>query len=113
MRRVVMREKRQAAWRHLSLTERDMLTVLSAVCKVRLSTLYKPRAPCEPPSTPFALSLAANVMVSLPGRLCDNDGECRLPVGRSFCFCSGHLLGAAARRGAGLICQMLPRGVQE
>ena len=34
VRRVVMREKRQAAWRHLSLTERDMLTVLSAVCKV-------------------------------------------------------------------------------
>lgn len=34
VRRVVMREKRQAAWRHLSLNERDVLTVLSAICKV-------------------------------------------------------------------------------
>lgn len=29
-----MREKRALAWRHLSLNERDVLTVLSAVCKV-------------------------------------------------------------------------------
>ena len=35
-RRSVMREKRQAAWRHLSLNERDVLTVLSAICKVSL-----------------------------------------------------------------------------
>ena len=33
-RRSVMREKRALAWRHLSLNERDVLTVLSAVCKV-------------------------------------------------------------------------------
>ena len=50
VRRVVMREKRQAAWRHLSLTERDMLTVLSAVCKVPSPAPPRShtRASCEP-----------------------------------------------------------------
>lgn len=38
VRRVVMRERRQAAWRHLTLPERDVLTVLSAICKVQSSS---------------------------------------------------------------------------
>lgn len=38
-----MREKRQAAWRHLNLNERDVLTVLSAVCKVLSRSV--PKAP--------------------------------------------------------------------
>lgn len=36
VRRVIMREKRSTAWRHLNLNERDVLTSLSAICKVRL-----------------------------------------------------------------------------
>lgn len=34
-RRNLMREKRKKALKHLSVPERDVLTVLSAVCKVR------------------------------------------------------------------------------
>ena len=37
VRRVLMRERRAAAWRHLHVLERDVLTVLSAICKVRSS----------------------------------------------------------------------------
>ena len=33
VRRVLMREQRASAWRHLFLPERDGLTVLSAICK--------------------------------------------------------------------------------
>lgn len=36
VRRVLMRERRAAAWRHLHVMEKDVLTVLSAVCKVEL-----------------------------------------------------------------------------
>ena len=34
VRRVLMREKRLSAWRHLKVPERDVLTVFAAVCKV-------------------------------------------------------------------------------
>ena len=34
VRRVLMREKRLSAWRHLRVPERDVLTVFAAVCKV-------------------------------------------------------------------------------
>lgn len=44
VRRVIMREKRSAAWRHLTLNERDVLTSLSAICKV-------------PPARPWLLRL--------------------------------------------------------
>ncbi len=37
VRRVLMRERRAAAWRHLTTSERDVLTVLTAVCKVETS----------------------------------------------------------------------------
>ena len=43
VRRVVMRERRQAAWRHLTLPERDVLTVLSAICKVQSSSRCNPQ----------------------------------------------------------------------
>lgn len=36
MRKVMMRGRKVAAWRRLSLPERDVLTVLSAICKVCL-----------------------------------------------------------------------------
>ena len=35
MRRVMMRGRKVAAWKRLSLSERDVLTVLSAICKAR------------------------------------------------------------------------------
>ena len=41
VKRSVMREKRASAWKHLSLNERDVLTVLSAVCKARRFIAYK------------------------------------------------------------------------
>lgn len=41
VKRSVMREKRALAWKHLSLNERDVLTVLSAVCK---ACLFHPSA---------------------------------------------------------------------
>lgn len=34
VRRVVMRERRAAAWRHLNVLERDVIIVVSALCKV-------------------------------------------------------------------------------
>lgn len=34
MRRIMMRGRKVAAWRRLSLPERDVLTVLGAICKV-------------------------------------------------------------------------------
>ena len=34
-RKVMMRGRKAAAWRHLTLPERDALTVLTAICKVR------------------------------------------------------------------------------
>ena len=34
VRRVMMRGRKAAAWRHLTLPERDALTVLTAICKV-------------------------------------------------------------------------------
>lgn len=43
VRRVIMREKRSSAWRGLSLNERDVLTSLSAICKVTF-------CPQSPPS---------------------------------------------------------------
>jgi hypothetical protein len=39
VRRVLMREKRAQAWRHLTLAERDVLTVLTAICKVHSHAL--------------------------------------------------------------------------
>ncbi len=35
VRRVVMRERRAAAWRNLHVLERDVIIVFSALCKVR------------------------------------------------------------------------------
>ena len=35
MRRVMMRGRKVAAWKRLSVPERDVLTVLSAICKAR------------------------------------------------------------------------------
>ena len=40
VRRVIMREKRSSAWRHLNLNERDVLTALSAICKVPSSSWF-------------------------------------------------------------------------
>ena len=37
-RRNLMREKRKQAWKQLTLPEKDVLTVLAAVCKVRQIT---------------------------------------------------------------------------
>jgi len=52
VRRVVMREKRQTAWRRLSLNERDVLTVLSAICKVE--PCFRPfPSPLPPPPPPL------------------------------------------------------------
>ena len=34
-RKVMMRGRKAAAWRHLTLPERDALTVLTAICKAR------------------------------------------------------------------------------
>ena len=34
VRRVMMRERRAAAWRHLNVLERDVIIVFSALCKV-------------------------------------------------------------------------------
>jgi hypothetical protein len=39
MRRVMMRGRKVAAWKRLSLSERDVLTVLSAICKARAAFL--------------------------------------------------------------------------
>lgn len=52
--RSVMREKRSLAWKHLSINERDVLTVLSAVCKV--GVLLVPVLVCEmqTPAQPLA-----------------------------------------------------------
>ena len=36
VRRVMMRERRAAAWRHLNVLERDVIIVFSALCKVRI-----------------------------------------------------------------------------
>lgn len=35
VRRVMMRERRAAAWRHLNVLERDVIIVFSALCKVQ------------------------------------------------------------------------------
>ena len=45
VRRVMMREKRAAAWRALHPAEKDVLTVFTAVCKVRLGHAWGNRSP--------------------------------------------------------------------
>lgn len=37
VRRVMMRERRAAAWKHLNVMERDVVMVMSALCKVSSS----------------------------------------------------------------------------
>ncbi len=61
VKRSVMREKRALAWKHLSLNERDVLTVLSAVCKASLSaSAYD----CKPAIwAPFCNTLSAWIRV--------------------------------------------------
>ncbi len=54
VRRVLMRERRAAAWRHLTTSERDVLTVLTAVCKVPTCSSLFP-APVLDPASRVAL----------------------------------------------------------
>ena len=47
VRRVLMRERRAAAWRHLNVLERDVIIVFSALCKVQqcITAVHYPAPP--------------------------------------------------------------------
>ena len=82
-RRNLMREKRKKALKHLSVPERDVLTVLSAVCKVARCLCVCKYIPGSLTQTPGILG-TANI-VSVPERdvLTVLSAVCKV----GWCFC--------------------------